>query len=376
MISSGNGGAGGLHTIAGGEKIRTMKKIVFTGGGTAGHVTPNLALIEKLDRSCWDIHYIGTRDSIEEELTRDAGVTFHAVSSGKLRRYLSLKNVTDAFRVLKGIGEARRVIRALRPDVLFSKGGYVSVPVVMAAKGKCPVIAHESDYSPGLANRIAARYADTVCVSFSDTLKDIRGGKGVFTGTPVRSALYRGDRARALSFTGLTGNKPVLLCMGGSLGAATVNDCIRRALPQLLPAFDVVHLCGRGKVDDSIRMDGYLQYDYIKDELPDLFALADVVLSRAGANAVFELLALQKPAVLVPLTRGSTRGDQILNAEYFERNGYARYLSQEELTCQTLTDAVNAVYRDRASYQARMAAAPHTDGTDAILALIFRAVNV
>ena len=353
-----------------------MKTIVFTGGGTAGHVTPNLALIERLDRSCWDIHYIGTKDSIEQELTRDAGVTYHAVSSGKLRRYLSLKNVTDAFRVVKGLFEARREIRRIAPDVLFSKGGYVSVPVVMAAKGKCPVVAHESDYSPGLANRIASRYADTVCVSFPDTLSYVKGGKGVLTGTPIRAELFAGDRNRALLFTGLSGEKPVLLCMGGSLGAQTVNETLRKALPELLATFDVIHLCGRGKVDPSAARVGYVQYDYIKEELPDLLALADVVLSRAGANAVFELLALKKPAVLVPLTKGSTRGDQILNARYFERSGFAMHLPQEELTEQSLIDAVNGVYACRDRYVSAMAAAPNANGTDAVLREIFRAAGV
>lgn len=353
-----------------------MKTIVFTGGGTAGHVTPNLALIERLDRAAWDIHYIGTQGGIEQELTADAGVTYHAVSSGKLRRYLSFQNVTDAFRVVKGLFEARRELRKIHPDVLFSKGGYVSVPVVMAARGKCPVVAHESDYTPGLANRIASRYADTVCVSFPDTLQYVKGNKGVLTGTPIRAALFAGDRARALAFTGLSGRKPVLLCMGGSLGALTVNQTLRAALPRLLERFDVIHLCGRGKVDPAAACAGYVQYDYIKDELPDLLALADVVLSRAGANAVFELLALHKPAVLVPLTKGSTRGDQILNAQYFERSGFALHLPQEELTEETLLNAVGRVYDGRAGYARAMEQAGSANGTDAVLQQIFRAANV
>lgn len=352
-----------------------MKTIVFTGGGTAGHVTPNLALIERLDRNAWDIHYIGTRDGIERELTADAGVTYHAVSSGKLRRYLSIKNVTDAFRVVRGLFEARRQLRSIAPDVLFSKGGYVSVPVVMAARGKCPVVVHESDYTPGLANRIASRYADRVLVSFPDTLAHVKGNKGVLTGTPIRSALFAGDRARALAFTGLSGQKPVLLCMGGSLGAQAINEALRGALPRLLERFDVVHLCGRGKVEPSAARAGYVQYDYIKDELPDLLALADVVLSRAGANAVFELLALHKPAVLVPLTKGSTRGDQIQNAQYFEKSGFALHLPQEELTPDTLLAAVNRVYDGRAAYIRCMEQAQNANGTDAVLREIFRAAK-
>ena len=346
------------------------KRIVFTGGGTAGHVTPNLALIERLRGEGWDIHYIGTENGMERDLLRDVpGVTYHVISSGKLRRYHSWQNFLDPFRVIKGVGQSRRILRQLKPDVVFSKGGFVSVPVVIAA-GRTPVIAHESDYTPGLSNRIASRFTDRICVTFEDTLAHVPGHKGIYTGTPIRAELYGGDKDRALAFTGLSGSKPVLLCMGGSLGAQRLNELLREALPQLLQTYDVVHLCGRGKLDPSIHRDGYRQYEYITEELPDLMRLADVVLSRAGANAVFELLALNKPAILVPLTASSTRGDQLLNANYFEKKGYARVLDQDTATAQTLCETLAHVYRNRFAYAQTMESDTRSDGTEAILQLI------
>ena len=346
------------------------KKIVFTGGGTAGHVTPNIALMQQLLKEGWEVHYIGSETGIEKELIGAMeGVTYHAIATGKLRRYFSWQNFIDPFRVLKGSFQARRIIRELQPDVLFSKGGFVSVPVVMGA-GKIPVVAHESDFSPGLSNRIASRFTDRVCVSFEDTLHYVPHQKGVFTGTPIRPALYAGCRDRALEFTGFSGEKPVLLVMGGSLGAQKLNELLRAALPKLCETYDIIHLCGRGKKDCDCLACGYTQYEYIDQELPDLFALADVVLSRAGANAVFELLALNKPSVLVPLSKASTRGDQLLNARYFEKNGYALVLDQNTATPESLCLAIDEVYRDRERYAAAMRNDTCADGTLAILDII------
>ena len=346
------------------------KTIVFTGGGTAGHVTPNIALIEPLLNEGWRVHYIGSQSGMEKGLISALdGVVFHGISTGKFRRYFSWQNFIDPFRVVRGFFQARRLIREIKPDVIFSKGGFVSVPVVLAA-GKIPVVAHESDYSPGLSNRIASRFTDKVCVSFEDTLPHVPKGCGIFTGTPIRSALYAGSRERALAFTGLSGTKPVLLVMGGSLGAQRLNELVRAALPGLSETFDVIHLCGKGKNDCGCVACGYNQYEYIDRELPDLFALSDVVLSRAGANSVFELLALHKPSVLVPLTSASTRGDQLLNANYFEKKGYARVLDQNTATTDTLVGAINAVYADRARYAAAMSGDARSDGTEAILRII------
>lgn len=353
-----------------------MKKtIVFTGGGTAGHVTPNLALIGKLDRAEWDIHYIGTSGMEKDLIKTVPDVTYHEIDSGKLRRYASLKTFTMPFHVQKGYHQAKRILKELKPAVLFSKGGYVSVPVVAAAKGICPVLTHESDYTPGLANRIDAHFADKVLVTFSDTVPLVKNGKGVHTGTPIRPELYTGSREKGLRFTGLSGEKPVLLVTGGSLGAVAVNVAVREALPELIKTFDVVHLCGKGKLDESIGMPGYVQYEYIKDEMSDLFALADVVVSRAGANAVFELLALHKPMLLLPLSGASTRGDQELNAEYFKKNGYAKVLLASEVSAEAVLREVRALYDAREQYIDTMKHAEGVDGTEAILRLIREAAN-
>ena len=350
-------------------------RIIFTGGGTAGHVTPNIALIEPLLSEGWDVHYIGSSAGIEKELIASLGrVTYHEISTGKLRRYFSWQNFIDPFRVIKGYWQARRLIRALQPDVIFSKGGFVSVPVVLGA-GKVPVIAHESDFSPGLSTRIASHFTDRICVSFEDSLSYMPQGKAIFTGTPIRPALYAGNRERAMAFTGLNGEKPVLLVMGGSLGAQKLNELVRAALPVLNETFDVIHLCGRGKNDCGCIACGYMQYEYIDKELPDLFALSDIVLSRSGANSVFELLALNKPSVLVPLTSASSRGDQLLNAEYFEKKGYALVVNQNTATTQTLVDAIRSVYQNRVHYASAMCADTRSDGTEAILTIIRQAVK-
>ena len=357
------------------ETVKQNKRIIFTGGGTAGHVTPNIALIEPLLREGWEVHYIGSENGMERGLIAAlSGVTYHGISTGKLRRYFSWQNFIDPFRVIKGYFQARKLIREIQPSVIFSKGGFVSVPVVLGA-GKVPVVAHESDYSPGLSNRIATRFTDKVCLSFEDTLQHVSKGKGIFTGTPIRPALYDGDRERALAFTGLTGEKPVLLVMGGSLGAQKLNELVRAALPQLCERYDIIHLCGKGKNDCDCVACGYHQYEYIDKELPDLFALSDVVLSRAGANSVFELLALNKPSVLVPLTSASSRGDQLLNANYMEKKGYAKVVDQNTATTDSLVAAIDEVYQQRAQYAERMCEDTRSDGTETILTIIKKAAT-
>ena len=357
------------------ETVKQNKRIIFTGGGTAGHVTPNIALIEPLLREGWEVHYIGSENGMERGLIAAfSGVTYHGISTGKLRRYFSWQNFIDPFRVIKGYFQARKLIREIQPSVIFSKGGFVSVPVVLGA-GKVPVVAHESDYSPGLSNRIATRFTDKVCLSFEDTLQHVSKGKGIFTGTPIRPALYDGDRERALAFTGLTGEKPVLLVMGGSLGAQKLNELVRAALPLLCERYDIIHLCGKGKNDCDCVACGYHQYEYIDKELPDLFALSDVVLSRAGANSVFELLALNKPSVLVPLTSASSRGDQLLNANYKEKKGYAKVVDQNTATTDSLVAAIDEVYQQRAQYAERMCEDTRSDGTQTILTIIKKAAT-
>lgn len=348
--------------------VSMNKTIVFTGGGSAGHVTPNIALMRELKREGYDIHYIGTSDGIERELvSAERYAHYHVICAGKLRRYFSVKNLTDAIKVVRGTSQANKIIKDLKPVLLFSKGGFVSVPVVLAAKNRCPIVAHESDYTPGLSNRIANRYASTICVTFEDTLK-YTGEKGVFTGTPIRNELYQGDRRNGFLFTGFNENLPVLLMMGGSLGAQAINEALRGALPDLLTQFQIIHICGKGKLSDSHNnLPRYKQYEYIKDELPDLFAIADIILSRAGANAIFEFLALKKPALLIPLPLNASRGDQILNANYFTKKGYATSLMQEDLSPSSLKSALYALYLNRAKYIAAMESEKNADGTHAVL---------
>ena len=349
-----------------------MKHIVLTGGGTAGHVTPNIALIPVLQKAGYQISYIGSYDGIEKKLIEELGIPYYGISSGKLRRYFDVKNFTDPFRVLKGFHEAKKLLKQLKPDVVFSKGGFVTVPVVIAAgKRKIPAIIHESDMTPGLANKLCIPSAVKVCCNFPETVKNLPQDKAVLTGTPIRKELLCGDREAGRQFCGFSSEKPVLMVIGGSLGAASVNAHIRNILPELLKEFQVVHLCGKGKMDESLNgTEGYVQYEYIKNELADLFALSDIVISRAGANAICEISALHKPNLLIPLSANASRGDQILNARSFERQGFSMVLEEEEITDEKLLSAIRDLYKNRNTYQEAMAASQQMDSIQHIVSLI------
>lgn len=352
-----------------------MKRIVLTGGGTAGHVTPHLSLIPRLRQEGYDIHYIGTEKGIEHEMiAKIPDVTYHAVKSGKLRRYFSLQNFTDPFRVVAGAFQSMHLMRKLKPDVLFSKGGFVSVPVVIGAwLCRVPAVCHESDLTPGLANRICARFATKVATTFPECAKAL-GAKGVHTGTPLRPELFQGSRAAGLAMAGFDGRKPVLLMTGGSLGAQSVNKCLRESLPELLPHMDVLHLCGKGNLDESLAgLKGYCQKEFLSGEMPDALAVADLVLSRAGSNTLSELLALHKPMLLVPYPLSASRGDQIENAKSYERQGLARVLMQEDMTPRTMTDALLSLLADRDQLLQALKNYPVQDGTDAVLRMIDQA---
>ena len=349
-----------------------MKRIILTGGGTAGHVTPNIALLPRLKELGYDIQYIGSYTGIEKELIEPFGIPYHGISSGKLRRYFSVQNFTDPFRVLKGFREAHKLIRQLKPDVIFSKGGFVSVPVVLAGKRcKVPVIIHESDMTPGLANKIAIPSAAKVCCNFPETLKSLPEGKAVLTGSPIRQELLSGNKIAAMDLCKFTADKPVILVIGGSLGSVVVNNAVREALPELLKDFQIIHLCGKGKMDESLKdVEGYCQFEYIKNELRNLFALADIVISRAGANAICELLALHKPNLLIPLSANASRGDQILNARSFERQGFSLVLEEEQLTKETLLAAVKNLYENRTTFINSMKNSGQQDSIGTIIKLI------
>lgn len=354
-----------------------MKRIILTGGGTAGHVTPNIALLPRLKELQYDIHYIGSYHGIEKELIEQFGIPYHGISSGKLRRYFSIQNFTDPFRVIKGLGEAKKLVKILNPDVIFSKGGFVSVPVVLAGKSRhVPTIIHESDMTPGLANKLSIPSATKVCCNFPETLTHLPEGKAILTGSPIRQELLSGDKYKAKEFLKFTSDKPVIMVVGGSLGSVAVNEAVRGVLPELLKTFQVIHLCGKGKLDESLKdMDGYAQFEYIKEELKDLFALTDIVISRAGANAICELLALHKPNLLIPLSVNASRGDQILNARSFERQGYSVVLEEEALNKEELLNSIMSLYKNRTSYIDAMKNSPQQNSIDTIIDLIETAVN-
>ena len=349
-----------------------MKHIVLTGGGTAGHVTPNIAMLPALKEAGYQISYIGSYEGIERKLIEELGIPYYGISSGKLRRYFDLKNFTDPFRVLKGFSEAKNLLKQLKPDVVFSKGGFVTVPVVIAAKKcKIPAIIHESDMTPGLANKLCLSSAAKICCNFPETVKSLPQDKAVLTGTPIRQELLQGSKEAGRRFCGFTDQKPVLMVIGGSLGAASVNQHIRSILPELLKEFQVIHLCGKGKTDETLtNTEGYVQFEYIKQELADLFALSDIVISRAGANAICEINALHKPNLLIPLSANASRGDQILNARSFERQGYSMVLEEEEITDEKLLSTIRKLYADRQTYVDAMAKDSQIDSIHRILALI------
>ena len=349
-----------------------MKKIVLTGGGTAGHVTPNIALLPALQAAGYEIAYVGSYEGIEKKLIADFNIPYTGISTGKFRRYLDPKNFSDPFRVMKGFVEARNYLKNYQPDVVFSKGGFVSVPVVRAAASlHIPCIIHESDMTPGLANKLCIPVAEKVCCNFPETMKNIPADKAVLTGSPIRAELAQGSRLAGLNMCGFTANKPVIMVIGGSLGAANVNKAVRDALPKLLEDFQVVHLCGKDKIDNLLlNTPGYKQFEYIKAELKDIFAMADVVISRAGANAICEISALKKPNLLIPLSANASRGDQILNARSFERQGYSKVLEEESVNAQTLQSAIREVYENRQTYINAMKKSSHTDSIGRILSLI------
>ena len=347
------------------------KKIVLTGGGTAGHVSPNIALLPYLKEAGYEVTYIGSKNGIEKNLIADFGLPYVGISTGKLRRYFDVKNFTDPFRVINGFREARKFLKKYKPDVVFSKGGFVSVPVVRAAGSlHIPCVIHESDMTPGLANKLCFHAAKKICCNFPETLEMLPAGKAVLTGTPIRGELFTGDREKGLTICGFSDDKPVLMVMGGSQGAVSVNNAVRGNLDELLKRFQVVHLCGKGHLDASLeKTEGYRQFEYVKEDLKHLFAAADLLISRAGANAICEILALGKPSLLIPLPTKGSRGDQILNAQSFAEQGFSEVL-EDELAGAMLVDMVNNLYDNRDKYIDAIKASHQTDAIPIIMSLI------
>jgi len=352
-----------------------MKRIVLTGGGTAGHVTPNMALIPRLLEDGWDVHYIGAANSVEQNLiSQFPSVTYHTVAVGKLRRYFDLKNFSDPFRVIKGVFQAQAIIRKLKPQVVFSKGGFVSVPVVYGAKlNGVPVVTHESDMTPGLANKLSLPFTTVQCCTFPEAVKHCKG-KGVYTGTPLRPEIFSGSREKGRKFFGLDDTKPVIMVVGGSSGARAINEAVVAALPQLTQNFQILHLCGKGNLNATLEgTPGYVQCEYLNNEMADAYACADILISRAGSNALCEILALKKPALLIPYPMGASRGDQIMNAESFEKRGFSHVLDQDKMTPDALVSAVIRLYHDRGTlYEAMSADSSNHGGVDNVLQQIYK----
>ena len=345
-----------------------MKKIILTGGGTAGHVAPNIALIPSLKKEGYEIFYIGSHTGIEKELIEKENIPYFGIASGKLRRYKSVKNFTDILRVSKGFFDAMKIIRKIKPDVVFSKGGFVVVPVIAAAKlCKVKSVIHESDMTPGLANRLAMPFASKVCTSFPETLGKIPADKGILTGSPLRAELFTGSREKGLSVFATPSSKPVLLVTGGSTGAKAINEAVRNILDQLLEKYRIIHLCGRGNLS-GIQKEGYKEFEYLNEAMKDVLAAADIVISRAGANSIFELTALKKPNLLIPLTLEASRGDQIQNAASFKAQGLSAVLEEKDLD--KLLVAINDLYQNKDRYIHKMNGQKQTKAVENIIKVI------
>lgn len=344
------------------------KKIVFTGGGSAGHVTPNIAIINEL-RNDWEISYIGSKNGIEKELIQKINIPYYGINSGKLRRYIDFENFVDIFRVVKGCFEARSILKQLKPNLVFSKGGFVSVPVILAAKSlRIPIYIHESDLTPGLANKISQRFSTKIFTSFEETKKFFPEDKTTVIGSPIRKEIMNGSTENGRKLLGFDKHTPILTIMGGSLGAKKINQVVRESLKDLTLHYQVVHICGKNNRDDHLtNQSRYKQFEYVYDELSDILAATDIVLTRGGSNAIFEFLALNIPMLIIPLGLNQSRGDQILNARVFQDKGYSLTLEEENLTCKTLMENLTTVYHNREKFQKNMKESYHGDALQTLV---------
>ncbi|MBP1889473.1 UDP-N-acetylglucosamine--N-acetylmuramyl-(pentapeptide) pyrophosphoryl-undecaprenol N-acetylglucosamine transferase [Clostridium moniliforme] len=347
-------------------------KIIMTGGGTAGHVTPNLALVPSLKEEGFEVKYIGSKDGIEKDIITSNNIPYYGISSGKLRRYFDIKNFTDPFKVLKGIHEAKKIISKEKPDIIFSKGGFVTVPVVIAASmKKIPVVAHESDITPGLANKLASPFCNKLCVTFRESLQFVKNNKGILTGSPIRKEILTGSKLKGKEICGFTDDKDIILIMGGSLGSKVINDAIRKNIYNILKSNNIIHICGKGNLDESLKnIDGYKQFEYVSDELTHLMHAADYIISRAGANSIFEFLALKKPTLLIPLSKNASRGDQILNANSFKKEGFSLVMQEEELENEGILKGIKMLKESKQQLIKNMNESKMNDGVKEIINVI------
>ncbi|KKO55302.1 undecaprenyldiphospho-muramoylpentapeptide beta-N-acetylglucosaminyltransferase [Paenibacillus sp. DMB20] len=348
------------------------KRILFTGGGSAGHVTVNIALMPIFFDMGWDVKYMGSAHGIEAELLKKFDdVEYIPISTGKLRRYFDLENIKDPFRIIKGVFQAFKHIKSMKPDVVFSKGGFVSVPVVLGAwLNRVPVIIHESDITPGLANKIAIPFCSKICVTFPEAKEHMKGSKAVYVGAIVREELLHGRSAHGLTLCNFTRSKPIIVCMGGSLGSQRINEILRRNLHLLINKYQVVHICGRGQMNSSYNHREYKQFEYVDNDLADILAMADIVISRAGSNSIFEFFALKKPMLLIPLSQNASRGDQILNAASFRSSGFCEVLLEEDMNDESFVEAVNSLFEKRIAMIENMKKSDHKNALQKVAAVI------
>jgi UDP-N-acetylglucosamine--N-acetylmuramyl-(pentapeptide) pyrophosphoryl-undecaprenol N-acetylglucosamine transferase len=324
-------------------KSISKPKIILTGGGSAGHVIPNIALIGKLRNAGWEIFYLGSKQGIERELIEKINIPYFTIATGKLRRYFSWQNFIDPFKIIYGLFQAFYYCLKLKPQVVFSKGGFVAFPVVVAAwLTRIPVVVHESDLTPGLANKLSFPFAKQICVTFALTKKGFKSReKVVITGTPIRPELNEGNATRGREICGFTNDKKIILVYGGGSGAEVINRTLRALLPEILNDFQIIHACGKQKIDPKLNFGGYKQFEFIGKELSDFMACANLVISRAGANSLCELVELNKPHILIPLSRAASRGDQITNALYHSKLELSQVILEENLTPEVLLNKIH-----------------------------------
>lgn len=349
--------------------MNNKKTVIFTGGGSAGHVTPNLALIKRCQEDNWQVAYVGSTNGIEKQIIERINIPYYGIATGKLRRYFSWQNFIDPFKILLGIAQAVFICWKLKPKIIFSKGGFVAFPVVVAAwLNRIPVICHESDLTPGFANRLSFPFAKLICITFAETKKYFKDQQKVLeTGTPIRDSLLKGDATKGRAFCNFTSDKPIILVTGGGLGADPINFAIRAALPNLVKKFQIVHLCGKNKTDPKFdNIEGYKQFDYINEEMADLFACADFIISRAGANAIYEIIVLRKPNLLIPLSKRASRGDQILNAQYCQKLELSEVLLEENLNEQTIMKKLETLAKNQTQYVEKLNKYPLPDSVNII----------
>ena len=325
------------------------KRIIFTGGGTLGHVMPNIPLIRYFQDEGWEVAYIGSKKGIEREKMNELNIKYFPIRSGKLRRYFDLQNFLDIFNVSIAIIQAFFIFIRWRPNVVFSKGGYVALPPVIGAWiTRVPIVIHESDMTPGLTTKLSKRFATVICTAFKNTLRYLPANKTTYTGLPVRDLVFEASETIGRQFLGEQIDKPILLVFGGSLGAQFLNNLAREHVKNgNLSSFHVVNICGRGQLDpDMNTFSNYQQFESLSDEFLHVMKSAEFVITRGGATSLFELLAMKKPHPVVPLPKSVSRGDQIDNATYFRDLGVSDFIEEEHFEWDTLREKMEMIQQN------------------------------